>query len=240
MITNYANILSGAEVKLDQITSEAVIIKLLTQVGSVPPVPASVYEVNRSSFALSDSAPVTSNTVTKSSAVVDVKLRQICNHALSDAQYTQSNCPRCLGKGYYFDIKFDTHGKVAVISQEDKLAQALEKILITERNHFHPEYAKNLQKWLGTLKLDEVKELIKYDIVNAVGVLKAYQDSFPGTYSPRTMIATLDAIDVTEPTPDAIQYTIDITTVSGQQLTLTGAVVFADLYGENDTAENYS
>jgi hypothetical protein len=238
MILDYSSVTSDAIIKLDQITSDASILVYLPMATPVPP--AATNTVNVTAFTTQDSVAVTNSTVTKSNAVVDIKLRHICDHNLSDSHYTQYSCPRCLGRGYYFDIKFDGQGKTIVLSKEDKLAQSLEKILITEINLFHPEYAANLPKWLGKLAFNEIKELIKYDIVNAVGRIKAYQDSFPGTFSSRASIATLDSIDVYEVEVGSLQYNVSITTVSGQQMNIKGELVLNDLYNNTDTGETYA
>jgi len=40
-------------------------------------------------------------------AIFDLNLKQTCDHVLSSGRYTLNTCPRCLGTGYYYDLKFN-------------------------------------------------------------------------------------------------------------------------------------
>lgn len=88
-----------------------------------------------------------------------VKLKHTCNHALSTGQYTLSTCPRCLGAGIYYDIQFDDIGQVVSVADVDKLAQDLEKIILTEANVFHANYAANLKKYIGKTRVEPLHKL---------------------------------------------------------------------------------
>ena len=156
----------------------------------------------------------------------DIKLKHRCDHQLSDGQYKLSNCPRCLGTGYYHDIKFDAIGHPIELSLVDKLAQALEKIILTQRNDFHPEIAINLQKWLGKFRIQEIKAMIKQDILKGIASLKEYQKS-AARLTAEAQISSIDSIEISEITPDQLYYIVSITTVAGNRQKLTGSVGFS-------------
>jgi len=156
----------------------------------------------------------------------DVKLKHVCNHQVSGIQYRSSTCPRCLGNDYYYDIKFDALGHPIEISDEDKLAQLLEKIVLTELNRFHPEIAVNMKQWIGQVPIDQIKAIIKFDLLKALNTLQVTQEGVINL-STRAQIANVNDIEIVEIDVDHLQYIVNITTVSGESRALTGTVVFS-------------
>ena len=156
----------------------------------------------------------------------DIKLKHTCSHYLSDVQYTLTKCPRCLGTGYYYDAKFDEMGRLVQISLEDKLQQALEKLVLTDENKFHKDVAIGLKKWLGEVPISKIKAIIKYDLVKSLIVLQKTQRDVPDL-SGRSQIASVDNIEVYEnsESPDTLEYLIEITTMAGDAEKLTGTVI---------------
>lgn len=55
-----------------------------------------------------------------------------CDHIAGDpsVSYVLKTCPKCLGKGTYGDISFDTSGKLYTVTGINQLKQQLKKILI--------------------------------------------------------------------------------------------------------------
>ncbi len=155
----------------------------------------------------------------------DLRLKHICDHNLSVGQLTLATCTRCLGTGFYYDVKFNEIGRPFIVSLEDKLQQALEKIVLTEENKFHANIAVGLKKWLGNAPLIKIMGIIKYDLINGIATLKDNQKSVPGL-SPRAQIASIDNIVVTVSNVNSLQYTVTITTVSGETANLVGTVRF--------------
>jgi len=158
--------------------------------------------------------------------VFDIKLKHVCNHKLS-SQFKLSNCPRCLGTGYYYDIKFNEMGRLIEVSLEDKLQQALEKLVLTEENKFHEDVAIDLKKWLGKVPISKVKAIIKQNIIEGVATLKDAQKSTPGL-SPRAQIASIDSIIVTILGVSSLHYITTIMTVSGKTASLEGVINLSD------------
>ena len=183
--------------------------------------------VNPKIFTFARPAAVISKSFDTDVTGFDIKLKHVCNHKLSDGQYTLSKCPRCLGTGYYYDIKFNEMGKLVEISLEDKLQQALEKLVLTDENKFHEDVAIGLKKWLGEVPISKIKAIIKYDLIDGITALKDSQKSVAGL-SPRTQIESIDSIVITNLDIDSLHYIVTITTISGETVNLRGVVSFSD------------
>ena len=167
-----------------------------------------------------------SDTITRNYNTYDIKLKHTCSHYLSNIQYTLSKCPRCLGTGYYYDAKFNEMGRLIQISLEDKLQQALEKLVLTDENKFHTDVAIGLKKWLGEVPISKIKAIIKYDLVKSLAVLQETQRGVLNL-SGQARIASVDNIEVYEnlESPDTLEYLIEITTMAGDTKELTGIVI---------------
>ena len=168
------------------------------------------------------------DTITRNYNTYDIKLKHTCNHYLNNIQYTLSKCPRCLGTGYYYDAKFNEMGRLIQISLEDKLQQALEKLVLTDENKFHTDVAIGLKKWLGEVPISKIKAIIKYDLMEGIATLKNNQKSIKGL-STRAQISSIDDITVTVLDIDSLHYVVTITTVSGESTNLEGVIRLSDI-----------
>lgn len=157
----------------------------------------------------------------------DLKLKHVCNHTLKSGQYTLNTCPRCLGTGYYFDIKYNEAGKLLKVDIVDKLEQTLEKFVLTEANDFHPEVAINLQQWLGEAPISEIKTFIKFELSKSLITLMETQRGVPNL-SNDAQIASIDSIEVFDDpsNPDKLNYTVTITTIAGSLKEFAGTIMF--------------
>lgn len=155
----------------------------------------------------------------------DIKLKHICDHNLVDGQYTLDTCSRCLGTGYYYDIRFNEAGKSLEVNLTDKLTQTLEKFVLTENNDFHPEVAINVQQWLGESPISEIKAIIKFELSKSLMILMETQRGVPNL-SDEAQIASIDSIEVFEDAnnPGSLDYAVTITTVAGNSRELIGTV----------------
>ncbi|KKN27384.1 hypothetical protein LCGC14_0865120 [marine sediment metagenome] len=156
----------------------------------------------------------------------DIKLKHVCNHKLDDVQYVLTTCPRCLGRGYYYDIRFNEAGKPLEVALVDKLTQTLEKFVLTENNDFHSEVAINVQQWLGEFPIAEIKSIIKFELSKSLMILMETQRGVPNL-SGEAQIASIDSIEIFEDVnnPGSLDYAVTITTVAGNSRELTGTVV---------------
>ena len=170
-----------------------------------------------------------SDEITRNYNTFDIKLKHICSHYLSNIQYTLGKCPRCLGTGYYYDAKFNEMGRLIQISLEDKLQQALEKLVLTDENKFHTDVAIGLKKWLGEVPISEIKAIIKYDLVKSLAVLQETQKGVLNL-SGQARIASVDNIEVYENSEslDTLEYLIEITTMAGDTKELTGTIIVGE------------
>lgn len=166
-----------------------------------------------------DAALPTATTTSTGQAVTkitypEVQLKHTCNHALATGQFTLQRCPRCLGTGVYYDIQFDNAGQVVPIADESKLGQDLEKIILTEVNVFHPEYAANLKKYIGKESGRTIAQIVRKDIIDAVTQIMNYQKTV--TQSTREQISSILSIDVSaDVDPSKLIYRVRVLTTSG-------------------------
>ena len=173
-------------------------------------------------FMYSGSAAASTNNIGTVLNTFDIKLKHDCNHNLTAGQLTLNTCTRCLGTGYYYDIKFDNTGRPPILNIEDKLAQSLEKMVLTSENKFHVNLVTGLNQHIGAL-VDDVEAIIRYDLIQAVATLKENQRGVINL-SPRAQIASLDDVIVIKENESSLRYIVEITTVSGEQVELTGAI----------------
>ena len=156
----------------------------------------------------------------------DLKLKHDCNHVLSSGTYTLNTCSRCLGNGYYYDIKLSPDGYFITTDKVNKLRQELEKITLTESNPFHSDYGINLQSRVGQVPIDGLKAIIESDLRNAVAKLKNLQEVNIGIniFSPDELIAYIDSVIVTESGQTGLVFTVNIVTKSALNITLQGTI----------------
>ena len=180
-------------------------------------------------FEYAEPTTITSSTISRNYNTFDIKLKHICSHYLSNIQYTLGKCPRCLGTGYYYDAKFNEMGRLIQISLEDKLQQALEKLVLTDENKFHTDVAIGLKKWLGEVPISKIKAIIEYDLVKSLAVLQETQRGVLNL-SGQARIASVDNIEVYEnlESPDTLEYLVEITTMAGDIKELTGTVIVGE------------
>jgi len=157
------------------------------------------------------------------------QLKHTCNHYLSGIQHTLDTCLRCLGKGYYFDIKFDASGLIPQVWDENKLIQELEKITLTDSNPFHPEYGANLKQRIGQVNVDELKAIIQRDLLTTVYNLIKYQkaeaNKSPGYFSAYELIDRVDKIEITEISSVGLNFSVYVITIHGKEVQLTGKIL---------------
>lgn len=87
-------------------------------------------------------------------------------------------CPRCYGKGYYFDIFFDSDGKAVLASRSKKLFQECLKILIEDKlsNKFHPDWGCDIEKRIGTKNRKDIDKFkVELSVRDAIEHLRSLQ-----------------------------------------------------------------
>lgn len=162
----------------------------------------------------------------------DVKLEHICDHNLPSGKFTLNTCPRCLGKGFYYDIKFSPLGDVLTVSEVEKLLQELVKITITSKgdNPFYADYGSYVVNSLGALQTEGFRETkLKQSIMDAVLRLRYLQrDGIERGYkfSLKELIDKIESIEIyeIEGDPRQLGFKVKITNVEGSMAILQGAI----------------
>ena len=153
----------------------------------------------------------------------DAQLKHICNHTLATGIYSLTSCPRCLGTGIYYDIQFDPLGQITPVTDEYKLAQDLEKIMLTESNIFHPDYATNLKKYIGEASGRKIAQIVRKDIIDGVTRLMNSQKGV--TSSTREQISSIISIEVdADVDPTKLIYKVQVLTSSGEIKGIGGSI----------------
>jgi len=153
----------------------------------------------------------------------------VCNHLVSGTQYVLTNCSRCLGQGTYRDIVLDPAGQVTQIFGSDKLAQDLEKIILTQfgDNRFHPEYG---LPQMSDLKTAQLITIIRDRIMDNIYSIQQYQwlatKQNPANSIITELINSIERIDVVEDPlePSRVSYKIYIRTESASIIFLQGQI----------------
>ena len=154
------------------------------------------------------------------------KLKHICDHVLNGVQYTLNTCKRCIGNGYYYDIKIGSDGDILQVSGVNKLQQELEKIIITTigDNTYHNLYGTDLHKSnLGLTSVESRETNIKTRIVNSVLRIKMLQTEEirkGNSFSADELINNIQKIDVFDiyGSPTSIGYRVYIKTHAGIEI----------------------
>lgn len=144
---------------------------------------------------------------------IDVKLFCACNHIIDDEQFETDKCPRCYGKGYYFDIFFDGLGQTVLTNKSLKLQQEALKIIIEQRgnNEFHPLWGSEWNNLIGTKNLDINKTKLEIIIRKSLEYLKNVQISERDKHDNLTDEEIIDEIEYVSVTPlGATSYNIDV------------------------------
>lgn len=68
----------------------------------------------------------------------DILSRIPCMHKIGTYKFTQANCPRCQGTGFYHDLALEVTGEVKLVSGSNRLLQDVEKALV-DKQGTHPE-----------------------------------------------------------------------------------------------------
>jgi len=81
----------------------------------------------------------------------DAMIFNICDHYTSGKQYAVEFCPKCLGKGYYYDIFFDNTGQPTLATGSIKLQQEMLKIIndVKGDNVFFDKWGSEIHDFVG-------------------------------------------------------------------------------------------
>lgn len=82
----------------------------------------------------------------------DVKMFCQCDHYANHKQYNYEMCPKCQGKGYYYDITFDFSGNPVLATGTIKLQQEMLKIIndVKGNNRYFPDWGSTVHDIIGS------------------------------------------------------------------------------------------
>lgn len=148
-----------------------------------------------------------------------VKGKVTCDHivGIPSVAYALSTCPRCLGKGYYGGISFNSHGKVSEIEKVEVIKQKVEKILTEKKRP--TGYGLDYDLLTQINPYSDIY-LVKYEIARCLNYLISLQineKKYGVVYNPSEEIASILNIDtVTDPVdPRVLNVYVSVVSVSG-------------------------
>jgi len=62
----------------------------------------------------------------------DLYCKTTCDHKIGDVKFVEEDCPRCNGKGEYFDVQFDATGDFMLVDRSRRLVQDVKKALLDQ------------------------------------------------------------------------------------------------------------
>jgi hypothetical protein len=126
----------------------------------------------------------------------DVKLIVACNHIVNGKTYESDRCPKCYGKGYYYDIYFDGFGQPSIAEGNIKLQQEMLKIIIDHKYHnqFHKLWGSDVNSMIGSKNININKSKLELIIRDTLQHLRNVQISEQIKYNNITDEEILDKI----------------------------------------------
>jgi len=237
-ITSSGSIVSDANIsglKSQTLTSDANIYAtnqqtILSNAKVTPPTSPDPFRFREVSIPVSSFSLKTKDE--SKTVLLDAKLKHDCNHNLSGTKYTLNTCPRCLGKGFYFDIKFSPGGDIITINEEEKLLQELVKVILTSKgnNPYHKEFGSVVSDSIGMLQEEGFREAkLKQSIIEAVLRLKYLQReriTMGYKFSLKELIDKIQKIEIyeIENNPTWLGFKVQVSTVEGEMAILQGSV----------------
>lgn len=139
----------------------------------------------------------------------DIKMFVLCTHVIDGEMQEPDRCKRCYGKGFYFDIHFDSIGIATTATSTAKLQQELIKIILEDKgsNKFHEDWGCEVgNKMVGKKNTHHAKMKIEMYIRNSVEYLMKVQQEN------QMMFGNMDETEIIE----------SIVSVNVQQVSQTG------------------
>ena len=141
----------------------------------------------------------------------DAKFRHECDHVVGNVKYEEHECPRCLGTGYYYDLKITSSlNDVEVVAGAAKLGQELVKRTLE---------LEEIQKVIGQVKSAEFSSRLKAALAGVIrDTSDSQQQSFlmGGDYPDTELIDRVEKIDVFQIEPRYYEFRISLVTRSGR------------------------
>ena len=107
----------------------------------------------------------------------DVKYFCMCDHYANHKQYNYDMCPKCQGRGYYYDITFDASGNPVLATGTIKLQQEMLKIIndVRGNNQYFERWGSTIHDIIGTKATNMPKTKCEMAIRFALEYLRLLQ-----------------------------------------------------------------
>lgn len=137
--------------------------------------------------------------------------------------YDLDSCPKCLGKGYYYDFNL-VSGNVEKVENLDLLEELAVKYVLTEQgtDRLNKSFGTNLLKILGEpghSTFEALRRRLEREVVEALSVLRLRQIQQQETGQEVTdeeALARIDAVDVRFVEPRNLEVEVVLTNKAGQ------------------------
>ncbi len=133
----------------------------------------------------------------------DIKIFNACDHIVDGEKYDNSLCPKCYGKGYYFDVNLDINGSPVLAQNSIKLQQEMLKVIIDKKheNVFHPLWGSEFDYVIGSKNINIKKSKMEYIVRSSLEHLKAVQISNGNNFknmSDKELINKIEFIEISD------------------------------------------
>ncbi len=144
---------------------------------------------------------------------VDVKIFTPCDHYTGNKQYIVERCPKCRGKGYYYDIDYDLQGKAKLITGTLKLQQECLKIIndVKGDNPFFLRWGSELHDLIGTKQDKLTNSKLQMMVIMALDYLRHVQLEQQETYQNMSTDEILLGVESVQSKNYVVGYDIDVT-----------------------------
>ena len=144
---------------------------------------------------------------------VDVKIFTQCDHFTGGKQYIVERCPKCGGKGYYYDISYDLQGQAKLVTGTIKLQQEMLKIIndVRGNNLFFLRWGSELHDSIGTKRDKLTGSKLQVMVRMSLEYLRHLQLSQQEEYGNMTNDEVLLGVESIDIKDYVVGYDIDVT-----------------------------
>ena len=144
---------------------------------------------------------------------VDAKIFTLCDHTTGGKVYSVDLCPKCLGKGYYYDIDFDLQGQAKLITGTQKLQQEVLKIINDERgnNLYFNRWGSEVHDLIGSKQDKLTNSRLQIMVRMSLEYLQLLQQSAHSEYENFSSDEILLGIESIEMQSDVVGYDMRVT-----------------------------
>lgn len=151
----------------------------------------------------------------------DIKIFNACDHIVDGEKYNYSICPKCYGKGYYFDVNFDNNGIIVTTENSIKLQQEMLKVIIDKKyqNVYHPTWGSEFDYVIGSKNININKNKMEVIVRSALEHLKAIQISTNKNFKNLTdaeLLNEIEYIEIKNLGPTGIAINVTVSNVLGE------------------------